>query len=292
MREPDWTLYQAFLSVIDAGGLTRAAKSTGMSQPTLSRQVAALEEALGVALFERAGRGLKPSPAALRMAEEVRRMRKAAASILTAAGQEERTASGTVRITASEIIACYALPPVLAALAVSHPQIQIELEATDRVSNLLEREADIAIRMTKPSQAGLIARRLPDVATGIYVAKSMLSRISHPQSAADLLALRLIGYDKSPLILTGARRAKIPLTREDFAFRSDHQAACWQMARAGLGAGIVARFVGDADPDMTRILPKLAMAPMQMWLAARSDVKSAPRLRAVFDALADGLKRL
>lgn len=292
MHEPDWALYQAFLTVIEAGGLTRAAKATGVSQPTLSRQIAGLEQALGVALFDRAGRGLAPTPAALRVADQARRMRAAAAAILSGPAQETRSLDGTVRITASEIVACYALPPVLAGLAQSHPQIHVELVAANEVSNLLEREADIAVRMTKPRQAGLLARRLPDVPTGFYVSKSFAVRHGVPQRIEDLRALRLIGYDKSTLILGGARKAGVPLSREDFAFRCDHQIACWQMARAGLGAGIVARFVGDADPEMIRVLPKFPMAPMQMWLVARNEVKTSPRLRVVFDALAEGLKRL
>lgn len=292
MREPDWNLYQALLSVIEAGGLTRAAKSSGVSQPTLSRQVAALEDALGVTLFERAGRGLTPTPAAHRAAEEVKRMRSAATQILAVAGRETRDPGGTVRVTASEIVACYALPPILTRLAEAHPQIQIELDARNEVTNLLEREADIAIRMTKPKQAGLIARRLPDVPTGCYVSKGYAARIGAILSLDDLMRLRLIGYDRSDLIVAGARRAKVPLSREDFAFRCDHQVACWQMARAGLGVGMVARFVGDADPGMIRILPKFPMTPMQMWLVARGEVKKVPRLRIVFDALAEELRRL
>jgi DNA-binding transcriptional LysR family regulator len=292
MREPDWSHYQAFLNVIEAGGLTRAAKSSGLSQPTLSRQIAALESALGVPLFVRAGRGLKPTPAAARVADEARRMRSAASAILGVAGRETREQGGTVRISASEIVACFALPPLLARMAKTHPQIQIELEAKNDVANLLEREADIAIRMTKPKQSGLIGRRMPDVATGFYVSKSLLSRMGPVRSIGDLLRLRLIGYDKSDLIVAGARRAKIALKRDNFAFRCDHQVACWQMAREGLGVSMVARFVGDADPAMTRILPSFPMTPMQMWLVARKDIKSMPRLRIVFDALAEGLRRL
>jgi DNA-binding transcriptional LysR family regulator len=292
MREPDWSLYQAFLSVFEAGSLTRAARVSGVSQPTLSRQIAALEQALGAPLFARAGRGFTPTPAALRAAEAARRMRGAAQDIASAAGQEAAEPAGTVRVTASEILACYALPAIFTRLAESHPQIQIELVATNDVSNLLEREADIAIRMGKPRQKGLIARRMPDVPTGLYAHRNLVAHLGAPQRLEDLARYRLIGYDKSNLIVSGARRAKIPLTRDSFAFRCDHQVACWQMARAGLGVGMLARFVGDADPTMVRLMPKLAMQPMPMWLCARRDVKTNPRLRIVFDALAEGLRRL
>lgn len=292
MREPDWALYQAFLTVIEAGGLTRAAKAAGVSQPTLSRQIAALEQALGIALFDRAGRGLTPTAAAQRVADQARRMRTAAAAILTMPVQEAGEPGGTVRVTASEIVACYALPRIFTQLAETNPKIQIELVAANEVSNLLEREADIAVRMTKPVQAGLVARRMPDVPTGFYISKSFAARHDVPKRIEDLLDLRLIGYDKSTLILAGAKKARIPLTREDFAFRCDHQIACWQMARAGLGVGMLARFVGDADPEMIRVLPKFPMQPMPMWLAARQEVKTSVRLRAVFDALSAGLRRL
>jgi DNA-binding transcriptional LysR family regulator len=289
MRGADWDLYRAFLTVFEAGSMSRAARASGASQPTLSRQIANLEAQLGVALFERAGQRLIPSPAAIQVAEEAQKMLAAADAIQTGAARETRAMSGSVRITASEIVACYALPPVLSGLAQTHPEIQIELVADNEVSNLLEREADIAVRMTKPEQTGLLARRMPDLAVGLYAAKSYVERVGTPKTLEEFAGLRLIGYDKSTLITAAARRAKIPLTRETFAFRCDHQIACWNMARAGLGVGIVACFVGDRDPSMARLMPKFPMQPMAMWVLARRELKTSPRIRAVFDALVSGL---
>jgi DNA-binding transcriptional LysR family regulator len=289
MRGTDWDLYRAFLTVFEAGSMSRAARASGASQPTLSRQIASIEAHLGVALFERAGQKLIPSPAAVRVAVEAKKMLAAADAIQTDTAREARAMSGTVRVTASEIVACFALPPVLTALAQTHPEIQIELAAGNEVSNLLEREADIAVRMTKPAQSGLLARRLPDLAVGFYAAKSYVERVGTPKTLEELAALRLIGYDKSTLITAAARKAKVALTRDDFAFRCDHQIACWNMARAGLGVGIVACFVGDRDPGMVRLLPKFPMQPMAMWVLARRELKTSARIRAVFDALVEGL---
>lgn len=289
MRAPDWTLFQSLLAVVDAGGLSAAARRLGVSQPTLSRQIAALEENLGVVLFERSGRGLAPSAMALQVAEEARRMRAAADAIGAAVARETRGMAGVVRVTASEIVACFALPEVLTSFVEEHPEVQIEVDATNEVSDLLARKADIAIRMTRPAQPGLIARRLADVPGGIYASRSYLARHAPPQRLEDLRTHRLVGYDASMLILRAAKRAKFALAREDFAFRCDHQIACWRMVQAGFGIGVVARFVGDADPGAVRILPKIPAPPMQMWLVARADLRTTPRLRAAYDWLASRL---
>lgn len=292
MRAPDWTLYRSLLAVVEAGGLTAAARRLGLSQPTLSRQIAQLETALGVALFERRGRGLAPSAIAIRIAAEARRMEEAELEIASVVARETRAKGGVVRLTASEIVACYALPQILSKFVANHPDMQIEVDATNEVTNLLSREADIAIRMTRPLQTGLIARRLPDVPTGFYAAQQYLTAHPAPERVQDLAAHRLVGYDKSQLMLQGAKRAKLPVTRESFAFRCDHQIVCWRMVLAGYGVGVVARFVGDAEPGVVRLLPNFPSAPMQMWLVARADMRTTPRIRLVFDALTAGLKKL
>jgi DNA-binding transcriptional LysR family regulator len=283
---------RTFLAVWEEGGAGRAARVLGLSQPAVSRRLAALEAELGTPLFVRAGRGLKPAAAAQALGEHARRMRECARAAKDWVERDAREASGVVRVSASEIVACYALPQIVARLAADHPAIQIELEASNALANLLDREADIAVRMAKPAQGGLVARRLPDVPAGFYASKAYVARNGAPRTAQDLLDLRLIGYDRSDLILAGARKARIPVTRASFAFRSDHQIACWQMARAGLGVGIVANFVGGADPAMERLLPEIPLPPMPMWLAARKDMRSTARLRTVFEALAKGLSRL
>ena len=157
MHNPDWTLTRSFLAVAETGSLSAAARQLGLSQPTLGRHVADLEAQLGMPLFQRAPRGLIPTTAALNLLPHARAMRDAAARLhLAAAGQTE-TLAGTVRLTASRIVAHYILPAIIAELRQAEPGIEVELVATDATENLLFHEADIALRMYRPTQLDIVA---------------------------------------------------------------------------------------------------------------------------------------
>jgi DNA-binding transcriptional LysR family regulator len=286
----DWSLVRSFLAVLDHGSLLGAARHLKMSQPTLGRHIAELESQLGVVLFERTGRGLLPTATALQLAEAARSM-EAGALLLerTLSGVQTQT-SGTVRITTSVPVAVTLLPPLLATMRQSLPGIAVELVSSNQVSNLLRREADIAVRMVRPEQSSLIAKKIGEVGLGAYAHRSYLARRGPLRKATDLLAHELIGSDADTAILQGFAAIGYPVTRNAFALRSDDFIVQWQAVRAGLGIGFCADYMARGDPDVVRVLPGLLkIPPLPMWLAVHREIRTSARIRAVFDFLAETL---
>jgi DNA-binding transcriptional LysR family regulator len=286
--ELDWALLRAFLEVAQAGSLSRAAAALGTSQPTLSRQIATLEAEVGQALFERTTRGMRLTKAGEAMRFPAQRMREHAQNFALVAGGHAQTLAGTVRVTASEIFSAYVLPPLLRKLRDSHPEIQIELVASNTLENLLERDADIALRMVRPQQAALIARRLPDQPLAMYAHRDYLAAFGKP-SAANMLQHRWVGFDRSDLMLRGFRAAGFRVNRDLFGFRCDNQIVAWQAVLAGMGIGAGTHRVAALTPQLTRVLPKIVIPPMPMWVTAHRELRGTPRLKIVFDALAEAL---
>jgi DNA-binding transcriptional LysR family regulator len=288
--EPDWALLRAFLEVAHCGSLSRAAVALGSSQPTLSRQIAQLEAQLGSALFERTTRGVRLTEAGAALRVPAERMREHAQQFALVAAGREHTLAGTVRITASEIMSAYVLPPLLRPLREAHPEIQIELVASNTVENLLERDADIALRMVRPTQAALVARRLADQPLGLYAHADLVRSHGKP-SAANMLEFPWVGFDRSDQLLRGFRDAGYPVRKDLFGFRCDHQVVAWQAVVAGLGIGVSTQRVAALFPQLLRVLPKVAIAPLPMWLTAHRELRGTPRLKLVFDTLAQALAR-
>ena len=286
----DWSLIQSFVATLDQGSLMGAARVLRTSQPTVGRHIAALEQQLGVLLFERTGRAVVPTPAALRLAEGARSMADGADQLARMLAGTQSNTKGTVRISASTPVAIELLPPIFSRMRQSLPDIQVELVATNRVSNLLRREADIAVRMVRPDQATLIAKKLGDVGIGAYAHRSYLARHSPLQQPADLLKHDLIGSDADTSILDGFRHMGYNASKEMFAFRTDDFIAQWQAVRAGLGIGFLADYVAVRDPDVLPVLPqKLPIRPLPMWLVVHREIRSSQRIRLVYDFLAASL---
>jgi DNA-binding transcriptional LysR family regulator len=285
----DWQLIRSFLAALDAGSLLGAARRLHTSQPTVGRHIEALEAQLGVTLFERTGRGLIASASALQLADSARTMEAASLAIARSVAGAQKRVGGTVRITASQPVASYLLPPLLARMRGVLPDIQVELEASNAVSNLLRREADIALRMVRPDQATLVTKKIGVVPVGAYASRSYLARCGTPRVPTDLLHHAMIGYDKLDDILRGFRAAGSPLTREAFALRSDDLIVHSQAVRAGLGIGFLADYVVRNDADVVRVLPKLALPELPMWLTVHREIRTNSRIRAVFDFLAKNL---
>ncbi len=285
----EWDLIRAFLAVVDAGSVTAAAERLGTSQPTLSRQMATLEQQIGSALFERAGRGLRLTNAGQALVAPARQMQSAANSLsLTALGQNSETA-GKVRLSASEMTATYVLPPILAELRRTHAEIQIELAVTNRVENLLEREADIAIRHTHPGQGSLIARRVGAFRIGAFAHQDYLNRVGAPIDFAQSHRYDWLGLDRSDLLLRGFHQLGIQVGREFFALRCDHQVALWQLLLAGMGIGFGTLFIAAQTPQLRQVLTQYEIPPMPVWVTAHRELKGSARIRTVFDALVQGL---
>jgi len=286
--EPDWTLMRAFLEVAHSGSLSRAAAALGRSQPTLSRQIAQLEAHLGHALFERTTRGVRLTEAGAALRVPAERMREHAQQFAMVAAGRSQTLAGTVRVTASEVFSAYVLPALLADLRRMHPEIQIELVASNTIENLLEREADIALRMLRPTQSALVARRLSDQPLGLYAHRDYVQRRGRP-TPANMLQHEWVGYDRSDQQLRGFRAAGYPVSKALFGFRCDNQIVAWQAVLAGLGIGVVTQRVALQSPQVVRVLSKVPIAPLPLWITAHRELRGTPRLKLVFDALADAL---
>ena len=285
----DWTLVRSFVAVLDAGSLMGAARQLGAQQPTLSRHIAELEQQLGTPLFERTGRGVVPTAAALAIADAARQMEDGAGALARAlAGQREAT-TGTVRITTSQVAAVWLLPPVLAALQQAEPGIQIELVASNGLSNLLRREADIAVRMVRPAQGSLVAKKLGDIPIVAAAHDSYLARAGAPRQPDDLLQHRLIGFERDPALLRGFAALGLPVTREHFALRTDDQVAYGQLVAAGAGIGFVAAYNVPQWPGVRTLLPTLKVPPLPCWLAVHREIRGSRVVRRVYDFLAAAL---
>ena len=290
-RRPfDWSLVRSFLAVLECGSLLAAAKALHTSQPTLGRHMAELESQLGVVLFERTGRGLVPTAIALDLADAARGMADGADQLARTLTGAQTQSTGTVRITASTPVAVYLLPGVLAEMRQALPGIQVELVASNTVSNLLRREADIAVRMVRPEQGGLIAKKIGDVAVGAYAHCAYLARSGPITQAADLMAHELIGGDTDTAILDGFKAMGLAATKEMFALRTDDLIVQRQALRAGLGIGFMPRYMAGTDPDLVPVLPDvLRIPPVPMWLAVHREIHTSSRIRAVYDFLASAL---
>jgi DNA-binding transcriptional LysR family regulator len=290
MNTFDWRLIRSFLAALDQKSLMGAARVLRLSQPTVGRHIADLESQLVVVLFERTGRGLVPTATALRLADSARSMDAGAQQLArTLAGVQTQT-RGTVRITASVPVATYLLPQLLAHMRQRLPDIQIELVSSNLVSNLLRRDADIALRMVRPDQGSLIAKKIGDVGLGAFAHRDYLSCHTTLRQPLDLLQHELIGSDTDTTILQGFAAMGYPATREMFALRSDDFVVQWQAVRAGLGIGFVANYMAHTDPDVQPVLAdQLKIPPLPMWLAVHREIRTNRRIRAVFDYLAESL---
>lgn len=285
----DWNALKAFYFVAEQGSLTRAAGLLGMSQPTLSRQIAALEDLVGLPLFERLPRGLKPTEAGMALLEPVRRMFGAAQGASIAATVRQEEVSGTVRVTASEVMSAYVLPSIFLRLRAMYPAIQIELVASNAVGNLLAREADIAVRMVKPVQQGLVTRKVAQYALGFFARRDYLAMQQAAAMPQALTQLHWIGLDQSNQLIDGFRKAGIKVDKSTFAFRTDNQIVGWQAVLAGLGVGIGMKHVARQFPQLEQIMEDQPLPELPVWLTAHRELRSVPRIRAVFDFLAETL---
>ncbi len=287
--ELSWDRLRVFVAAASEGSISGAARALGMSQPTAGRQVQALESELGVQLFSRTARGLALTETGMELLEHAQAMAGAANRLALAAEGRSESVAGVVRITASEVVATYTLPPILTRLHDAEPEIEIELVASNATENLLQREADIAVRMYRPTQADVIARSMGEIEAATFASEEYLARRGCPSKVEELLGHDVVGYDRADIIIRGFRAVGVDVDRRFFAFRSDDQVVAWRMVVEGFGIGFMQGWIGDAEPRVRRILPELDLAPMPMWLTAHSELKTNRRIRRVYDFLAEEL---
>jgi DNA-binding transcriptional LysR family regulator len=294
MREdPDWDGYRSFLAVLETGSLSAAGRALGLSQPTVGRHVDQLERVLSLKLFTRSSDGLAPTEAARQLRPHAAAMAgNAAAARRVASGQggEGRAARGIVRVSASEVIAVEVLPSILTALRRAHPELVVELVASNAMDDLLHREADIAVRMARPTQGALLARRVGGIELGFHAHADYLARHGSVRRLADLAGHSLIGFDRDfPFIRT--LQARYPfLAGLDFAFRSDSDLAQLAALRSGFGIGACQVPLAARDAKLVRVLPRQFAPRLETWVAMHSDLRRTPRCDVTFQALVAGLE--
>jgi len=286
--EPGWDLYRSFLEVLRTGSLSAASRSLGLTQPTVGRHIAALERSLrGKTLFTRSPTGLLATEAARDLRPYAESMAAAAGALLRAASGDSEEVRGTVRITASEVIGAEVLPRILAAFRRRHPGIVVELSLSNQSADLLRRDADIAVRMVRPEQKALVARKVGKTALGLHATPDYLEAFGTPARLADLQKYALIGFDRvSPIQRPLA--LPVPLTRELFAFRCDNDLGVLAAIRAGFGIG-VCQYGIATEPRLVAVLPEEFRLDLEMWVVMHEGLRTNARMRLMFDHLATHL---
>ncbi|WP_159915238.1 LysR family transcriptional regulator [Pantoea sp. 18069] len=287
--EPNWEWYRTFLKVLETGSLSAAGRAMGLTQPTVGRHIDSLETALALKLFTRSFDGFAPTDAALELQPYAAGIATTAAALRRVASSHGSGVRGTVRLTASEIIGVEVLPPILAALRAEHPELVIELVLSNKVDNLLHREADIAVRGLRPTQEALVAQRVGGIELGLHAHQRYLAAHGTPASMEALTGHALIGFDHESAYIRKFQARFPTLTRAALAFRADSDLAQLGAIRAGFGIGVCQAALAAKDKTLVRVLPTEFSLTMDTWVAMHEDLRASPRCAATFAALAAGL---
>lgn len=287
----DWNQARAFLATAEEGSLSAAAKALGLTQPTLGRQVAALEDELGVMLFDRSGRSLSLTPSGLELLEHVRAMRDAANLVsLTASGQSQ-VIEGQVSLTATPVLATYHLPAILKRLRDEAPGIMIEIIASNEVHDLTRREADIAIRHARPEQPDLIAKLVGKTSAHLYASKAYLDKYGRPEKPEDLADADFIGFGHPERQVPMLNAMGIPLTTDNIKINTISGTVILELLRHGLGISFLTKDAETLVPDLEPVLPDLDPIPVPIWLVTHRELHTSRRIRLVFDHLAEAISK-
>lgn len=288
----DWSLVQTFLAVAEHGSLSAAARFLGRSQPTLGRQVKQMEEQLGSELFRRHEKGLSLTASGEALLAAAGAMQSAARELELGAGGRAARFQGTVRISASVAVATHHLPAVIAQIRQHEPLIAIELFPSDETSKLHFREADIALRMYRPTQLDLVAAHLGDLSISAFASRRYVERRGLPRDASELLSHDFVGFDRSTRIIDGFRQAGLLVDRDWFKVRCDDNEAHWALVRAGCGIGFAQTGIGRRDPDLVELKIDFGIPKLPLWLTAHDIMRQTPRVGRVWDILARELKAI
>ncbi|MCZ8220506.1 MAG: LysR family transcriptional regulator [Acidovorax sp.] len=289
MNNLDWNQLKAFLETAETGSLSAAARKLGLTQPTLSRQVAAIEQHMGVTLFERVGKAMVLTPTGLDLLEHARAMGTAAEALGLAATGRSEAVGGVVSVSATDAVAAYLLPPIVQRLRDQEPGIAVEVVSSNALSDLLRREADIAIRHVKPEQPELIARLVREAQANFYASEEWVATYGHPRSAEEAAHLPFVGSDRNGRYLEYLRQYGLNLSEDNFSCYSDHTVAHWALVRQGMGIGAMMKEIARKTPGMVRVLDDLPPVRFPIWLVSHRELRTSRRIRVVFEALAEGL---
>ncbi len=287
----DWNHIRAFLATAEGGSLSAAARNLGLTQPTLGRQVAALEQDLGVMLFERVGRSLTLTAAGHELLEHVRAMGAAADKVALVASGQSQAIEGRIAITASDVFSAYLLPPILKRLRTLAPRLVIDVVAADDVRDLMRREADIAIRHVRPTQPDLIARLICEATGHFYAASSYLDLMGRPERLNDLALHTFIDMGDTERMLEYLHPLGFPITAENFRIGSASGLVTWELCKQGFGIAPMADLVAAGTPEIERVLPDAAPVTFPVWLTTHRELHTSRRIRLVYDLLAEEIAK-
>ena len=290
--EPGWDLYRSFLAVLRLGSLSAAGRALGLTQPTIGRHIATLQACLGGrVLFTRSQTGLMATAAAHELRPHAEDMAAAAAAFVRmGSGNLEETA-GVVRLAAADVVGVEVLPLILAEFRYKYPNTVVELSLSNQMADLLRRDADIAVRMVRPKQKALLAKRAGTVALGFHAHRRYLERFGYPERLEDLARHTLIGFDRTLPFANLLNAVPLPVSRELFAFRCDNDLAQLAALRSGFGIGICQAGIARRDPNLLPLLGKQFKLDMEIWIVMHNDLKGVSRMRLMFDHLALELAR-
>lgn len=289
MDNLDWNQLKAFLETAETGSLSAAARKLGLTQPTLSRQVAAIEQRMGVTLFERVGKAMALTPTGQDLLAHARAMGAAADALQLVASGRSKAVGGVVSVSATYAMAAYFLAPLVRQLREKEPNIAVEVIASDALSDLLRREADIAVRHVKPDQPDLIARFVREATAHFYASEDWVKVHGHPRRAEEAAHLPFVGADRSGHFLAFLRQQGLPLSEANFSCYADHSMAQWSLVRHGMGIGAMADEIARDTPGMVRVLDEVPPVRFPIWLVTHRELRTSRPIRVVFDALAKGL---
>ncbi|MAP95337.1 MAG: LysR family transcriptional regulator [Ponticaulis sp.] len=283
----DWNQARAFLATAEEGSLSAAARALGVTQPTLSRQVSALEEKLGITLFERGPRTMSITTAGLQVLDHVRAMHDAATRMSLSASGQSQIIAGMVRITTTDTTACYHLPPILKRLRERAPDIEIEIRTSNRLKDLINREADIAIRHARPQEPELIAKKIGSTHAGLYASTGFLDQVGRPQNLSEIQKLDFLGFETRDTLIPHLKQLGLPLTTANFRYTADNGMASIAMARAGLGIAMLMASEADQFTDLEPVWPDFGPMEVPIWLVTHRELHTSKRIRLVFDLIGD-----
>ncbi|MEO1504328.1 MAG: LysR family transcriptional regulator [Pseudomonadota bacterium] len=285
----DWNQVRAFLAVAEEGSFSGAARALKSTQPTIGRQISALEASLGVTLVERSVRGLTLTQTGRELLDHVRAMAEAATLISLSADGRSQEVTGEVTVTATDLLSAAILPAILEPLRLKAPGVRVRLVCSNDLSNLLEREADIAIRHVRPDQPELIARHVGDFRASLYAATSYLERAGRPRTPREVADHAFVGNADPERLIAPLHNQGIPVRPENFVMSTENGVVAWELVKHGYGVSMQPEPLAEAEPGIEKVLSGLPSPEFPIWLATHRELRTNRRIRIVFDILAAGL---
>lgn len=292
MKEVDWNQLRAFHATATRGSLSAAARQLGLTQPTMSRQIAALEAGLGVDLFDRVGRKLVLTLVGAELRDRIGMMADAAEAVALVASGRGEEIRGRVCISATDTYAVHLLPEMVQQIRAEAPEVTIAIAASNELSDLHRREADIAIRHLPPARSGLVGEHVRDTEAHFYASADWIQQNGLPTRPAELAGTAMIGMEDIARFAGYLREVGIPMEIADFRLVSDSSVVIWEMVRRGMGVAPMLREVADRTPGVIRLLPDMPPIVVPIWLVVHEDLLLSPRIRVVQRILAEGLARM